>query len=140
MSERPAMSASGLPGKRVEAYRAGITITARMSAVDSISASDRDLMKRLTIVLAFIAVFTAVFAKLNHVYSQKFLATTGVAQWIFAQPPLSFGEPVAFFAARDFTLPAKRYYTRLKIATDPEYQLFVNGREIRSEEHTSELQ
>jgi len=87
-------------------------------------------MKRLTIVLAFIAVFTAAFAKLNRVYSQKFLATTGVAQWIFAQHPLSSGEPVAFFAARDFTLPAKRYYTRLKIAADPEYQLFVNGREI----------
>ncbi|PYQ30013.1 MAG: hypothetical protein DMF56_09820 [Acidobacteria bacterium] len=95
-----------------------------------ISASDRDLMRRLTIVLAFIVVFTAAFAKLNHVYSQKFLATTGVAQWIFAEHPLSSGEPVAFFAARDFTLPAKRYYTRLKIAADPEYQLFVNGREI----------
>ena len=87
-------------------------------------------MKRLTIVLAFVFVFTAGFSTLNRVYSRKFLATTGGAQWIWAQHRMSSNEPVAFFAARDFTLPAKRYYTRLKIAADPEYELFVNGREV----------
>lgn len=87
-------------------------------------------MKRLTIVLAFIFVFTAAFSTLNRVYSQKFLATTGGAQWIWAQHRMSSNEPVAFFAARDFLLPAKRYYTRLKIAADPEYELFVNGSQI----------
>lgn len=101
-----------------------------MSAADSISASDRDLMKRLTIVLAFIFFFTAAFSTLNRIYSQKFLATTGEARWIWAQHRMNSNEPVAFFAARDFDLPAKRYYTRLKVAADPEYELFINGKEI----------
>lgn len=87
-------------------------------------------MKRLTIVLAFLFFFTAAFSTLNRIYSQKFLATTGEAQWIWAQHRMSDNEPVAFFAARDFELPAKRYYTRLKVAADPEYELFVNGKEI----------
>ncbi len=87
-------------------------------------------MKRLTIVLAFLFFFTAAFSTLNRIYSQKFLATTGEARWIWAQHRLSSNEPVAFFAARDFDLPAKRYYTRLKVAADPEYELFVNGKEI----------
>ncbi|HJQ39272.1 MAG TPA: hypothetical protein VKB93_19200, partial [Thermoanaerobaculia bacterium] len=101
-----------------------------MSAAASISASDRDLMRRLTVVLAFLFFFTAAFSTLNRIYSQKFLATTGEARWIWAQHRLSSNEPVAFFAARDFELPAKRYYTRLKVAADPEYELFVNGKEI----------
>jgi hypothetical protein len=101
-----------------------------MSAADSISASDRDLMKRLTIVLAFVFFFTAAFSTLNRVYSKKFLATTGGAQWIWARHRMSDNQPVAFFAARDFDLPATRYYTRLRIAADPEYELWVNGKEI----------
>jgi hypothetical protein len=95
-----------------------------------ISTAERDLMKRITIVLAFIFLFTAGFSTLDRIYSQKFLATTGGARWIWAQHRMSANEPVAFFAARDFTLPAKRYFTHLKIAGDPEYELYVNGREI----------
>jgi len=101
-----------------------------MTAGDSISARDRDLMKRLTIVLLFVFLLTAALSQLNRIYSQKFLATTGGAQWIWAQHRMSDDWPVAFFAARDFELPAKRYYTRLRIAADPEYELFINGREI----------
>lgn len=87
-------------------------------------------MRRLTVVLAFLFFFTAAFSILNRVYSQKFLATTGEARWIWAQHGMSSGEPVAFFAARDVDLPAKRYFTRLKIAADPEYEVWVNGHEI----------
>src|SRR5687767_1825846 len=101
-----------------------------MTAGDSISARDRDLMKRLTLVLAFILFFTAAISALNRIYSDKFLATTGEARWIWAWHRMSSDHPVAFFAARDFTLPEKRYYTRVKIAADPEYTLFVNGREV----------
>ena len=43
---------------------------------------------------------------------------------------MSANEPVAFFAAREFTLPPNRVYTRLKVLGDPEYTLYVNGREI----------
>src|SRR5687768_9716189 len=103
MSDTPAIGASGLPGKRVEDQRAGITITLRMTGAilsddsDGAPASSRpvrrhpagrlegggpagwkpalrdmDLMKRLTIVLAFIFVFTAAFSHLVSVYAQKF--------------------------------------------------------------------
>jgi hypothetical protein len=40
--------------------------------------------------------------------------------------------PVAFFATRDFDLPKTRYYTHIKIAGDPQYTLYLNGRELAS--------
>ncbi len=101
-----------------------------MTAGDSISASDRDLMKRLTIALAFLFVFTAAFSHLVGVYSQKFYDRTAPAQFLWARHPMSANEPVAFFAARDVELPPNRVYTRLKLLGDPEYTLYVNGREV----------
>lgn len=101
-----------------------------MTAGDSISASDRDLMKRLGLVLAFIFVFTAAFSHLAAVYSQKFHDRTAPAQLLWARHPMSANEPVAFFAARDVELPPHRVYARLKLLGDPEYTLYVNGREI----------
>jgi hypothetical protein len=101
-----------------------------MTAGDSISASDRDLMKRLTIVLAFVFVFTAAFNHLVGTYSQKFHDRTAPAQFLWAQHRMSANEPVAFFAAREVDLPPNRIYTRLKLLGDPEYTLYVNGREI----------
>ena len=92
--------------------------------------ADRDLMKRLGVVLAFVFVFTAAFSHLVAVYSQKFHDRTAPAQLLWARHPMSANEPVAFFAARDVTLPEHRVYARLKILGDPEYTLYVNGREI----------
>ncbi len=40
------------------------------------------------------------------------------------------GDAVAFFATRNFDLPANRYYTHIKVMADPEYTLYFNGREI----------
>jgi len=40
------------------------------------------------------------------------------------------GDPIAFFATRDFRLPADRQYTRIKILGDPEYTLYLNGIEV----------
>jgi len=87
-------------------------------------------MRRLTLVLLFLFAFTAAFSGLDRVYSQKFLDVTGRAQWIWARQPMSANDPVAFFAARNFTLPEKRVYARLKVIGDPEYTLYVNGREV----------
>ena len=87
-------------------------------------------MKRLALVLAFVFVFTAAFSHLASVYSQKFHDRTAPAQLIWARHPMSANEPVAFFAARDVTLPPQRVYARLKVLGDPEYTLYVNGREI----------
>ncbi|HUR83582.1 MAG TPA: hypothetical protein VM733_22690 [Thermoanaerobaculia bacterium] len=101
-----------------------------MPAGEWVSASDRDLMKRLTIVIAFIFVFTAAFAHLTGVYTQKFYDRTAPAKLLWARHPMSANEPVAFFAAREVDLPANRVYVRLKVLGDPEYTLYVNGREI----------
>jgi hypothetical protein len=101
-----------------------------MTGVDSINPADRALMKRLTIVVAFLFAFTAAFAHLERMYSHKFFGITGQAQWIWAQHRMSSNEPVAFFASRDFDLPERRLYTRLKLLGDPEYTVWVNGREI----------
>lgn len=87
-------------------------------------------MRRLTIVLAFIVLFTAGFSYLLGVYSQKFFDRTAPAQWIWARHNMSANEPLAFFAAREFDLPQNPVYVRLKLAADPEYTLYLNGREI----------
>jgi hypothetical protein len=91
---------------------------------------DAALVKRLTIVLAFIVVFTAAFSHLVSVYSQKFHDRTAPARWIWAQHNMSADQPLAFFAAREITLPPNRVYTRLKLLGDPEYTLYINGKEI----------
>jgi hypothetical protein len=84
----------------------------------------------MTIALAALFVFTAAFAYLHRTYSRKFFDVTGAAQWIWAEHPMSANVPVAFFAARDVELPANRVYTHLKVLGDPEYTLYVNGREV----------
>jgi hypothetical protein len=91
---------------------------------------DRELMKRLTIVVAFVFIFTAAFALLERTYSQKFFDITGRAQWIWAQHRMSDNVPVAFFAAREFDLPERRIFTHLKVLGDPEYTVYINGKEI----------
>lgn len=101
-----------------------------MAAADSINANDRDLLKRLGVVVIFLLVFTAAFAHLYRVYSDKFFGITGAAEWIWAQHRMSSGEPVAFFATRDFDLPERRLYTHLKVVGDPEYTVYVNGRQL----------
>lgn len=101
-----------------------------MAAADSINANDRDLLKRLGIVVVFLLVFTAAFAQLHRVYSDKFFGNTGRASWIWAQHRMSSNDPVAFFATRDFDLPDGRLFTHLKVIGDPEYTLYVNGREV----------
>ncbi|HEX7828794.1 MAG TPA: hypothetical protein VF787_04030 [Thermoanaerobaculia bacterium] len=101
-----------------------------MSVAQTISPADRDLMKRLAIVFAFLFVLTAGFSHLVRTYSQKFYDVTGEARWIWAQHPMNTSEPVAFFAARDFDLPEQRIFTQIKVLGDPEYTLYVNGQKI----------
>ena len=130
MSDTPAIIASALPGNREEAQRAGITIAARMSAADSSSSTDE--LRRWTIVIVVGFLFVAAFTQLNAVYGHKFFDITGRAKWIWPRVQMSSEFPVVFFAARDFDLPKNRYYTHIKIAGDPEYTLYLNGREIAS--------
>ncbi len=87
-------------------------------------------MRRLTIVIVLGFLFFAAFTHLNRLYSHKFFDVTGTAQWIWPKHQLSRDVPVAFFAARDFDLPENRYYTKIKVAGDPEYTLYFNGQEI----------
>lgn len=87
-------------------------------------------MRRLTIIVVFVFLFTAVFSSLYRLYSKKFYDATGRAQWIWPRHQISREIPVAFFAGRDFDLPKWRLYTRIKVIGDPEYTLYFNGREI----------
>jgi hypothetical protein len=134
MSDTPAIIASGFPGKREDAHRAGITMTAFMD-VDSSSAvaprlpsiADRVLIRRLLIIAAAIFVIVAAVSRLELLYSHKFFDNTGTAQWIWQQNRLADGNPAAFFATHDFDLPPNRSFTRIKILGDPEYTLYFNG-------------
>ncbi len=132
------MSASGFPGKRVEAQRAGIRITACMDAVDSNNPpaarrpppADRILMRQLTIGLLALFGIIAAYSRLDLLYSHKFFDITGRAQWIWLRHQLSREIPIAFFATRNFDLPPNRLFTRIKVFGDPEYTLYFNGAEI----------
>src|SRR5258708_27261769 len=101
MSEMPAMRASGLPGKRVEAQRAGITIAAFMGpdstdrqagsgarraesgagipAAPRIQPADLRLMRRFSLAFGFLVLFVFAFNRLELLYGDKFfdLANTG---------------------------------------------------------------
>lgn len=105
-----------------------------------ISASDRDLMKRLTLAIAILFLFVAAFSRLHLLYAQKFFGITGGAHWIWAQHRMSADEPVAFFAAREIDLPERRIFTHLNILGDPEYTVYLNGRDVAArrvlEDHT----
>ena len=96
-------------------------------------------MRRLTISVAALFLLTAAFARLDLLYSHKFFDVTGRAQWVWAQTRVSSGVPVAFFATRDFDLPANRYFTRIKIAGDPQYTLYFNGREVGGRRQGAEV-
>jgi hypothetical protein len=102
-----------------------------------------DLLRRLGIVAAAVFLFTAAFSTLHSTYAQKFYDVTGHAQWIWASHRMSDDVPVAFYAARDFDLPDKRYFTHLKVLGDPEYTVYLNGAEIAArhvgEERTLDL-
>jgi hypothetical protein len=100
----------------------------------AISADDRELMKRLSAVFIFLFLFVGAFTTLDRLYSHKFYDVTGRAQWIWDPHPMLSEDPVAFFATREFDLPAQRYYTKLKIVGDPEYNVWFNGKEIGGRE------
>lgn len=98
-----------------------------MEWANGISAADRAWMRRLSIALVAIFIFTFAYTRLDLMYAHKFFDVTGSAEWIWARHPLSRGIPIAFFVTRDFDLPHDRYYTKIKIAADPEYTLYFNG-------------
>ncbi|MHB0970476.1 MAG: hypothetical protein ACYC7A_17970 [Thermoanaerobaculia bacterium] len=63
-------------------------------------------------------------------FAARFERTTGRAEWIWPQHRIAADEPIVFFTARTFDLPPRRSYTRIKVASDPEYTLFFNGVEL----------
>jgi hypothetical protein len=108
-----------------------------MSAADSsneayyrIPPADRRLVRRMSVALVLLLALTFGVHRLYLLYSHKFFDVTGRADWIWPHHQISRNMPVAFFAMRDFDLPANRYFTKIKIAGDPEYTLYFNGREI----------
>ena len=90
----------------------------------------RDHVRRLTLIAVAAVLVTFSLSRLWLLYAHKFYDSTGRAEWIWARHQLSRNIPVAFFATREFDLPPNRYFTRVKIAGDPEYMLWFNGTEI----------
>jgi hypothetical protein len=90
----------------------------------------RSTVNRLAVIALSVLITTFAIDRLWLLYAHKFYDVTGRAQWIWAQHQLSRNIPVAFFATRDFDLPPNRYFTKIKIAGDPEYTLWFNGTEI----------
>ncbi len=87
-------------------------------------------MRRATLALLALFGLVVAYSRLDLLYSHKFFDITGRAQWIWPRHQLSREIPVAFFATRNFDLPPNRQLTRIKIAGDPEYTLYLNGVEI----------
>src|SRR5438132_14426924 len=92
----------------------------------AMSNADRTLVRRLTIFLSALFLFTFAYSRLQLLYGEKFFEVTasGKAQWIWMQHRLADGNPVAFYATHDFDLPPQRLFTHLKVLGDPEYTLF----------------
>jgi len=57
---------------------------------------------------------------------------TGDAEWIWAALPLSFTEPTAFWAVRDFHLDEAPAASALTLLADEEYVAYLNGRRVGS--------
>ncbi len=92
--------------------------------------ADRELMRGLGIAVVIMTLLTASYWFLHRTYGRKFFDLTGRAQWIWAPHRVSSKLPVVFFASREFDLPERRHYTKIKILGDPEYTLYLNGRQI----------
>lgn len=75
-----------------------------------------------------LAAFVLVF--LHRFFTDKFYDRTGEAQWLWQPHRFASRQPVAFFAAKTFDLGPAPSWLRIKVAADPEYTLFFNGREI----------
>lgn len=101
-----------------------------MTGSNDIAAAPRPNMRRWwATAIALLLLFTG-FVRLHEFFSHKFYSNTGKAQWIWFDHPLASEQPVAFFAVRDFQLPERRDYVKLKVAGDPEYTLYMNGIEV----------
>jgi hypothetical protein len=87
-------------------------------------------VRRLVAGLAVAFALVVLFVRLDDLYSDKFFDVTGTAEWIWDRHRLADGDPIAFFATRDFRLPAGRQYAKIKILGDPEYTLYLNGVEV----------
>jgi len=90
----------------------------------------RSTVNRLAVIALSVLIAAFAIDRLWLLYAHKFYDVTGRAQWIWAPHQLSRNMPVAFFATREFDLPPNRYFTKIKIAGDPEYTLWFNGTEI----------
>lgn len=96
----------------------------------SFTRDDLRTARRLLVVVAVIVGATAFLSFTFSFFSRKFYAPTGRAAWMWVEHLMKSGEPVVFFATRTFELPRNRTFVKIKIAADPQYTLYFNGREV----------
>ncbi|HXU45199.1 MAG TPA: hypothetical protein VN783_06720 [Thermoanaerobaculia bacterium] len=93
----------------------------------------RRIERRTAIAWAIAAVFAlALGARWTRWAVAAKLSPTGTAEWIWSGDGRKELGPTAFWAARDFELPALPASARLLVQADPEYVLWLNGRRIGS--------
>lgn len=95
-----------------------------------IGAGERRLVGRSLTALALLFAVVAFVVHTGRFFARKFYASTGRAEWIWADHLLSRRIPIVFFAATSFDLPPRRAYVKVNVSCDPEYTLFFNGHQI----------
>ncbi|MGA7617601.1 MAG: hypothetical protein WBX15_20740 [Thermoanaerobaculia bacterium] len=91
------------------------------------TSSEISRIKRWFAVAAVAFAVLAGFVWTFHWFDAKFHRITGPAEFIWVQHRLASGQPVVFFATRDFSLPDRRDYVHVEVLGDPEYTLWFNG-------------
>ena len=78
--------------------------------------------------IVFVAVALGSF--FSGFYRAQYHGTTGEARWTWPETKLSSGAPLAAFAVKEFEVPLNPPFVRIKIACDPEYTLYFNGKVV----------
>lgn len=104
-------------------------MTDRPSVPSDAALFRRALRRWSTAALALFLLLSAAWA-LAGFYGRLLFRDTGEAAWLWSHHRLAADAPEAFFLTRTFDLPPGMPYLHIRIAGDPEYTLWVNGREV----------
>lgn len=78
----------------------------------------------------FLLLAAASVTALVRFYGGEFHRITGEAWWVWSEHRIAADEPEAFFLTREFDLPERREFVHIRVAADPQYTLWFNGREV----------
>lgn len=103
-------------------------MTLHITSVDP--ATPRRIIARWAAASGALLLVAAVILGVGRFYGVKFNRTTGDARWLWSHNRIAADEPEAFFLTRELDIPAGPTFVQIRIAADPEYTLWFNGKEI----------